>query len=141
MLVCHVPHLLQQLEAGDDFLDVIAEATEVLLDISKKDLLVVCGGSVELLQRPFARVVKYVAGRSHERGIIELGGLHLRLLEANLLQHGFLCRFKEGVEPPEDDHRQDDVSILPADVNIPQAVIGDRPDERNELVVSSVIHR
>ena len=70
LLVRHVPHLLEQLEAGDDLFDVVAEAAEVFLDIGQQDLLVVGRGRVELLQRPLAGVVEHIAGCCGQGGIV-----------------------------------------------------------------------
>ena len=46
LLVSHVAHLLQQLEARDDLFDVVAEAAKIILDVSQQNLLVVGGGSM-----------------------------------------------------------------------------------------------
>src|SRR5690625_464669 len=48
----HVAHLVKQLEALDDFLDVGAEAIEVFLDVGQENLLVVGGGIKQFFQRP-----------------------------------------------------------------------------------------
>jgi hypothetical protein len=68
------------------------------------------------------------------------GRLHLLALEADFFKHRVLGRLQQSVEPAQDDHRQDDVAVLAADVDIAKAVVGDGPDEGDELVVCCVVH-
>jgi len=84
LLVGHVAHLFQQLKALDDLFDVVAEPVQIILHVCQQDLLVVRGGGMQLLQRPFAGVEKYVTRGGLEGRIVQFGGLHLVLLEADL---------------------------------------------------------
>ena len=56
------------------------------------------------------------------------------------VQHGLLGRLQHGIEAADDDHRQDDIAVLAADVDIAQDVIGDAPDEIGDPVQLALIH-
>jgi hypothetical protein len=69
------------------------------------------------------------------------GGILIRDLRAVErvfhLEHGLLGRLEHGVEAPQDSHWQNHVAILSANVEIPEHVIGDAPDEVGDPVESS----
>ena len=41
---------------------------------------------------------------------------------------GLLAVFEHGVEPTQDSHGEDDIAVLPADVDIPEHVVGNAPN-------------
>jgi hypothetical protein len=43
-------------------------------------------------------------------------------------------RLEHGVEPAQHRHRQDDVAVLAADVEVAQDVVGDAPDEADDPI-------
>src|SRR5690606_12386336 len=47
-----------------------------------------------------------------------------------------LGRFKHGVEPTNDSHRQDDVPVFAANIDIAQNIIGDVPDKVADVQVA-----
>ena len=140
LLVRHVPHLFEQLEAGDDLLDVVAEPTEILLDIGQQNLLIVGRRGMELLQRPLAGVVEDVTRCRRQRSLIEFRRLHLIALETNLLQNRRLGRLQQRVETTQDHHRQDDITILAANIDIAQTVVSNGPNERDQFVMGGLVH-
>jgi hypothetical protein len=71
---------------------------------------------------------------------IEQRELGLLLLKAHLLQHGGLCVLQQAINAPEDEHGQDDIPVFPPNEDIPQAVVGDGPNEGYEFVVRGMIH-
>jgi hypothetical protein len=56
------------------------------------------------------------------------------------IQHGLLGRLQYGVEAADDDHRQDDIAVLAAHVDISQDVVSDAPDEVGDPVQVVVAH-
>ena len=50
--------------------------------------------------------------------------------------NGFFRRFEDGIKPTQHAHRQNDIGILAAFEQIPQNVVGDSPDKRDNLFVS-----
>ena len=114
--------LVAELEVLQDVLHVRGEAVEVGLEVGRE----------LLAARPGAQ-------QSELRGVVE--GLSRRLPQgrlllddAGLVEHGFhlehvlLAALQHRVQPAQDGHRQDDVAVLAADVEIPEDVVGDAPD-------------
>ena len=95
---------------------------------------------MQLLQRPFAGVEKHISRGRLERGIVQFRRLHFVFLEANFFQDGSLGGFKQGVEAPKDNHRQDDIAVFTPDEDIAQGVVGDGPDEVGDPVELSLVH-
>ena len=140
LLVRHVPHLLLQLEAGDDLFDVVAESAEVFLDVGQQDLLVVRRGGVKLLQGPLAGVVEDVTRGGSQGGVVQFGGLHLFALEVDLRENVRFRRLQQGVEAAQDDHRQDHIAVFAADIDVAEAVVGNGPNEGDQLIVGGLVH-
>ena len=128
--------LVAELEVLEDVLDVGREAVEIVLEIGEQLLLAAAG--LQIAQRELRRVVERLA-----RGIAERGALlgDARLVEHLLgIEHRPLGRLKHRIHAPDDAHGQDDVGILAALEEIAQNVVGDAPDERDDLVVRCLIH-
>jgi len=117
-----------------------AEAVEILFDISEQELLVVGGGVVDFPQRPFAGVVEDIAGLMAQGGLLQIVQLHFVALKTNFFEHGVFGGFEQRIEAAQHHHRQNHIAIFAAHIDITQAVIGDAPDKRNELVVRLVGH-
>lgn len=47
---------------------------------------------------------------------------------------GFFRRFEDGIKPTQHAHRQNDIGVLAAFEQIPQNVVGDSPDKRDNLL-------
>ena len=124
--------LVAELEVVEDILDVEREAVEVVLEVGKQLLLAATG--LEVAQRELRGVVE-----SLPRGVALLG-------DARLVEHFFglkhlpLGRFEHRIHAPDDAHRQDDVRVLASLEEVAQNVVGDAPDERDDLVVGGLIH-
>ena len=56
------------------------------------------------------------------------------------VQHVLLAPLQEGVQPPYHRHRQNHVPILAANVQIPQHVIRDAPDEVGDPAELRLVH-
>src|SRR5438034_9621148 len=66
---------------------------------------------------------------------------YLRLVQRHFhIEHGLFRRLEYGVEAAQNGHRQDDISILAADVQIPEDVIGDAPDKVGDPVQLTLFH-
>ena len=57
------------------------------------------------------------------------------------VEHGLLGRLQHGIEAAQHGHRQDDVAVLAADVEVAQHVVGDAPDEVGDPVQLRSFHR
>ncbi|EXI65746.1 MAG: hypothetical protein AW08_02958 [Candidatus Accumulibacter adjunctus] len=117
--------LVAEFEVLEDVLHVRREAVEVGLEIGLELLL--AGAGLEVAQREPGRVVEGLAGRLAQR-LVLIGDR--RPVERGLhVEHRLLGGFEDGVEPAKHRHRQDDVAVLAADVEVPQNVVGNAPDE------------
>ena len=64
-----------------------------------------------------------------------------RLVERGLhVEHGLLGRLQHRVEAAQHGHRQDDVAVLAAHVEVAQHVVGDAPDEVGDPVELALFH-
>ena len=61
------------------------------------------------------------------------------VISGDRTQHGIFAVFQQTVQPPQHEHRQNDIAVFASHVDITQAVISDRPDKRDEFVVYGVI--
>ncbi len=128
--------LVAELEVLEDLLDVGREAVEVGLEVGLELLL--AGAGLEVTQRELRGVVERLPGGLAQRRVLMDD---LRRVERGLhVEHGLLGRLEHRVEPAQDGHRQDDVAVLAADVEIPQHVVGDAPDEVRDPVELALFH-
>ena len=118
--------LIAELEVVEDVLDVRREAVEVGLEVGLELLL--AGAVSQIAQRELRGVVERLAGRLAER---LRPGWRCSALSSDVLhvEHGLLGRLEHRVEAAQDRHRQDDVAVLAAHVQVAQDVVGDAPDE------------
>ena len=94
----------------------------------------------QALEGEFGGVVEDLAGGFAEAVRIEHGHARLIFLELHLGQHGFLGVLQQAVDPTEDEHRENDIAVFPADEDVAEAVVRDGPDEGDDFVVGGVIH-
>ncbi len=128
--------LVAELEVFEDVLDVGREAVEVVLEVGEQLLLAAAG--FEVAQRELRGVVERLAG-----GIAERGALFgdARLVEHLLgVEHRLLGRLQHGIHAPDDAHGQDHIGILAALEQVAEHVVGDAPDEGDDLVVGGLVH-
>ena len=128
--------LVAELEVLEDVLDVGREAVEVVLEVGEQLLLAAAG--LEVAQGELRGVVEGLA-----RGVAERGALlgDARLVEHLLgVEHLLLGRLEHRVHAPDDAHRQDHVRVLAALEEVAQHVVGDAPDEGDDLVVGGLVH-
>jgi hypothetical protein len=52
-----------------------------------------------------------------------------------------LGRLEHRVHAPDDAHRQDHVGVLAAPEEVAQDIVGDAPDEGNDLVMCCLVHQ
>lgn len=65
-----------------------------------------------------------------------------RLIEHHLdIEYLLLRRLQHGVHAPDNAHRQDYIGVLAAFEEIAQNIVGDAPDEGDDLVVRCLIHK
>ena len=124
----HRGELLAELELLEDLLDVGREAVEVGLEVGEEALG--RGAGDEVAQDEGRIVAERLAG-----GLAEGGGLvgDAGRVEPRLeVEHGLLGGLEHRVEAADDRHREDDVAVLAADVDVAEAVVGDAPDEGDE---------
>ena len=129
--------LVAELEVVEDLLHVRREAVEVGLEVGLELLLARAGP--EVAQRELARCCR-TPGRRPARSA--WSWLVMPALSSDRLhvEHGLLGRLEHGVEAAQDGHRQDDVAVLAADVEVAQDVVGDAPDEVRDPVQITVAH-
>lgn len=56
------------------------------------------------------------------------------------IEHGLLGWLQYCVETAQDCHRQNDVAVLPAHINVTKDIVGDIPDEIGKPVEFVLIH-
>nr|WP_245584089.1 hypothetical protein [Rubritepida flocculans] len=121
--------LVPELELGQDVLDVRREAIEVGGEVGLQLLLARFRG--EVAQREGRDVVEGLAGHLLQGLVLVPDSV---LVEKRLAgENRFLLRFKYRVKPANDRHRQDDVTVLSADINVPENVVGDSPNEVRDI--------
>ncbi len=134
--LAHFPDLVAEIELGDDLAYIVGEAVEVVVEIRLK----LGGISEQALEGKLGGVVKDLAGGLAEAVRIEDCHFCLGLLELHLGQHGFLGVLQQAVDSAEDEHRENDIAVFPADENVAEAVVRNGPDEGDDFIVSGVIH-
>ena len=112
------------------------EAVQVVLEIGQELLLAAPG--LQVPQGEFGSVVKRLPGGGRE-GSALLGDA--RLVEHLLgFEHGLLRRLQHGIHPAQDAHGQDDIGVFAALEQVAENVVSDAPNERDDFVVSGLIH-
>ena len=116
--------LVAELEVLQNVLHVRGEAVEVGLEVGRE--LLAARPGAQVAQGELRGVVEGLSRRLpqgrlllDDAGLVE-HGLHLEHLLLAVLQHS--------VQPAQHDHRQDDVAVLAADVEVAEDVVGDAPD-------------
>ena len=132
----HFPDLVAEIELGDDFGDVGAEAVEVVIEVRFQ----LGGISEQTLEGELGGVVEDLAGCFAEAVGIEQSHACLDFLELHLGQHGFLGILQQAIDPAEHEHRENDIAVFSADEDIAEAVVRDGPDEGDDFIVGGVIH-
>jgi len=61
-------------------------------------------------------------------------------LEGYFFHDGFLSGLQQSIQPAQDDHGEDDIPVLAPHIDIPEAVVGDGPDEGDEFIVGGGVH-
>ena len=120
----------------EDVLDAGREPIQVGLEVGLELLPV--GASTKVAQGELRGVVEGLA-----RGLLESGVLviHAELIEVRAHVEDVPVAFlKHGIQPPQDDHRQDDVAVLAADVDVTEDLVGDPPDVIRDPVQVAVGH-
>jgi hypothetical protein len=117
--------LVAKLEVLQDVLDVRGESVEIGLEVGLELLLARAGlevteGELRCVVEGLARGLAKGSVLVRDLGLIERG-LHL--------EHGLLRRLEHRVQSPQDHHGQDHVPVFPANVEIPEDVVRDTPDE------------
>lgn len=56
------------------------------------------------------------------------------------IKYRLLGAFQHSVQATDDRHRQNDIAILPAHINVAQAVVRDAPDKADNRVIRLIIH-
>lgn len=56
------------------------------------------------------------------------------------LEYQFLGGLEHGIHSPDDAHREDYIGVFPTLEEVAQDIVGDAPDEGDDLVVSCLIH-
>ncbi len=129
--------MVSELELVEYLLNVLRKAVEVVFEIGF-ELLLFCA-SHDVAQSELGYIVVGLFGC----------GLKCPFLffYAGLVEHGFAVDdrffggFKERVQPANHSHRQDNVAVFAADVNVTQDIVGYVPDEISDPSELSRVHR
>ena len=116
--------LVPELEVVEDVLHVRGESVEVRLEVGP-ELLAACPGS-QITQREPRGVVEGLTG-CVPQGLV-LSDDACRVERSLHVEDRLLGVFQHGIEPAQHRHREDDIAILAADIQVAQHVIGDPPD-------------
>ena len=128
--------LVTELEVLENVLYVGREAVEVGLEVGP-ELLPASAGS-EVAQGELRGVVEGLSRRLPEgRVLLDDAGLVEHRLH---LEHVRLAVHQHRVQPAQHRHRQDDVPVLAADVEVSEDVVGDPPDVGRDPVQVAVTH-
>ena len=128
--------LVAELEVLQDVLDVGREAVEVGLEVGLE--LLAAGASPQVAQGELRGVVEGLSRRLPQGRVLldEAGLVEHRLHREDVL----LAVLQHGVQPAQHDHREDDVTVLAADVEVAEDVVGDPPDVVRDPVQVAVTH-
>ena len=137
LLLVQARYLMLELKRVQDLAHIGREAVEVFPEIA-----VEIG---RVAQQPSQRVGRPVVegetgGFGQNRGAVVLPAEAMLACPGVLIDHLLLGRLQQRIEPPDHCHRQDDIAIFPSDVDIPQNVVGDPPNEADNLPVLTLIH-
>ena len=128
--------LITEFEIVEDVLHVGREAVEVGFEVRFQLLLT--GAGFEVAQGERRSVMEGLAS-GLAQGLILVGDLGL--VELGLHgQHRLLARLQHCIEPAQHGHRQDDVAVFAAYVEIAQYVVRDTPDEIGNPVERYALH-
>jgi hypothetical protein len=128
--------LVAELEALQDVLHVRREAVEVRLEVGLQLLL--AGAGAQVSEGEPRGVVERLARRLPQRLVLVDDS---RFVQRRLhVEHRLLGRLKHRVQAAEHGHGQDHIAVLSPNIEIPQDIIGDSPDEVYDLIVLGVIH-
>ena len=130
-------NLVAELEALEDVLHVGREPVEPGPEVGLEPLPARPGSQVT--QGELRRVVERLP-RRRPQGVVLLD--HAGLVEHRLhVEHRLLGVLQHRVEPAQHGHREDDVTVLAADVQIAQDVVGNAPDVARDPVQVGVARR
>jgi hypothetical protein len=128
--------LVAELEVVEDLLHVGREAIQIRLEIGFELLL--AGAGAQIAQGKLRGVVERLPGGLTERLVLVRD---VRPVERGLhVEHVLLGRLEDRVEPAQHRHRQDDVAVLAAHVEIAEHVVRDSPDEVGDPVKLGWFH-
>ena len=116
--------LVPELEVVENVLHVRGEPVEVRLEVGPE--LLAARSGPQVTQRERRGVVEGLTGCVAQRLVLgdDAGSVQRRLH----VEDGLLGLFQHGIEPAQHRHREDDVAVLAADVEVAQHVVGDPPD-------------
>ena len=122
-------NLIAELELVQHFLHVRRKAVQVRLKVGPQPLLPSNRSEVPKPKRGGV-VEGFACGTSQGRVLIRDAGFVQVLLHS---EHSVFGRFQYRIQSADNGHGQDDVPVLAADVDIPQHVIGDAPNETTNI--------
>ena len=116
--------LIAELKIVEDVLDIGREAVEIGFEVGGQ--LLAAGAGAQVAQGEPGGVVEGLAGGLSQGRVLfnDAGGIESRLH----VKDGLLAVFQHCVEPPQYSHRQYDVAVFAAYVEVAQDVVGDAPD-------------
>ena len=129
-------NLVAKLEVVQDVLHVRREAVEVGLEVVLELLL--GGAGLEVAEQKRRGIVERLPGGGAE-GVVLVGDL-LAIERGLHFEHGLLGRLQHGIEPAQHGHRQDDIAVFAADIDVAEDIVGDVPDEVGDRVELRLIH-
>ena len=93
----------------------------------------------QFLQSELRGVIKRLPGDMAQTIGIEQREIGSLLLKPYLFKHSGLGVLKQAVNTPQDKHGHDDFSVFAPNKDIPQAIVSNGSDERDDLVVGEMI--
>ena len=129
ILLRHPGNLVAELEPLED-VEVVRESIDVLLEVG----LETCRVAEQRLKRPRCRVVEGQAGLA-----FDLGAEQFRLIRIGTDQCNQVLPmiFEHAVEPAQDGHRKDDVTVLVRLV-VTAELIGNAPNEGSKVTHAGI---
>ena len=134
--LCEVIHHLAQMELIDDVLHILAEAIQIVCEIHLQSQRV--SFALQRLHRKLRCIEEWIV-----RYAIKDWVLILDVALIKLLLHGkqrFLCWLQQHINAPKHHHGHDDFLILAFLEGIHKHICSNVPDEREQLVVLTLVH-
>ena len=129
-------NLVAELEVLKDILHIGREPLQVGLEIGGE--LLAAGAGLQIAQGEPGGVVEGLSRCLAEGGVLfDHADLVQRCFH---VQHGLLAVFQHRIQPPQDGHGKDDVTVLATNVKVAEDIVGDAPNVVGNPVKITATH-